>query len=151
MTTINWQWSTLDELTPRQVYDLLAARVAVFVVEQNCPYQDADGYDYDAQHLIGWFDSKVAACLRVMAPGVKYAEPSLGRIITSAEFRGNGTGRILVAKGLEYTTKMYPGRAVRIGAQAHLERFYGSLGFRKVSEPYLEDGIPHIEMLTQGS
>ena len=126
---------------------MLAARVAVFVVEQNCPYQDLDGLDGDAEHLIAWSGTQVAGYLRVLAPGTLFDDPSIGRIITTKPFRGSGLGRDLVAKGLERTRQRYPGKPVRISAQKYLEKFYRDFGFVAVSEPYLEDGIPHVEML----
>ncbi len=87
------------------------------------------------------------ACLRVVDPGVNYPEPSIGRVVTARKARGGGVGRALMVQGLARCHEVWPGRAVRISAQAHLQRFYGSLGFAAVSERYLEDGIPHIEML----
>lgn len=148
--TIHWQWRSFAELSTAQLYAFLAARQAVFVVEQNCPYQDLDGKDLGAEHLIGWSGQEVAAYLRLLAPGVSYdKEPSLGRVITTKIGRGSGLGRELVARGLERTQQLYPTLPVRIGAQAHLNKFYGSLGFVQSSEPYLEDNIPHIQMLRQ--
>lgn len=147
---IQWQWHRFGDLSAPQLYAVCAAREAVFVVEQSCPYQELDGLDLDAMHLIGWSGSEVAAYLRVLGPGVRYAEPSIGRVLTSRPFRGTGIGRTLVEMSLEYIDRHYPGRQVRISAQAHLERFYGSLGFQTVSERYLEDDIPHVEMLRSG-
>lgn len=147
MATLRWQWCSLHELSAAEVYALLAARSAVFVVEQSCPYQDADGYDLDAQHLIVWSGADVAACLRVIAPHVKYAERSIGRIITTQPFRGTGLGRALVAHALNRVDAQWPGEPLRIGAQARLRAFYESFGFHKASEVYMEDGIPHIEMV----
>ena len=144
---LRWQWCTLHELAPAEVYALLAARAAVFVVEQNCPYQDADGYDLDAQHLIVWSASEVAACLRVLSPRTKFAERSIGRIITSSAFRGTGLGRALMTRALDQLDASYPGKPVRISAQAHLSKFYAEFGFQDASEAYMEDGIPHIDML----
>lgn len=144
---IHWQWCTLDELPTTRLYALFAAREAVFIVEQNCVYQELDGLDPGAWHLIGWSGDAVAACLRVLAPGVKYPEISLGRVLTSAAFRGTGGGRELMQRALAWTDERYPQHGVRISAQAHLQRFYGSFGFSAVSQQYLEDGIPHIEML----
>ena len=143
---IDWQWCELSSLTTSQWYAVMAARAAVFVVEQTCAYQDLDGWDLRATHLIGWRGEEVAAYLRCFEPGVKYREASLGRILTTQGFRGGGHGRELVARGLARIDELYHS-PVRIGAQAHLERFYGSFGFVKDSAPYLEDGIPHIEML----
>ncbi len=148
MNTIRWQWYRLHELTHAQVYALFAVREAVFVVEQHCAYQELDGLDLDALHLIGWQGDQVVACLRVLAPGVKYAEAALGRIMTAPAFRANGLGRELMQQATRYIDAEHQGRA-RISAQAHLENFYRDFGFVPVSSPYLEDGIPHIEMLRQ--
>lgn len=145
--TFNWQWSALSELSPRQVYAVFAARVAVFIVEQECAYQDLDGLDIEAEHLIAWSGPEVAGYLRLLAPGVRFSEPSLGRIITAHDFRGTGLGRELVARGIEHARLRYPRQGVRISAQAHLQSFYQSFGFETVTERYLEDGIPHVDML----
>lgn len=144
--SIEWQWRRYGELAPLEIYAIFAAREAVFVVEQNCPYQDMDGKDLDAWHLIGWSGQEVAAYLRLLAPGVSFPEPSLGRILTTKIGRGSGLGRELVARGLEKLYELYPTLPTRIGAQAHLHKFYGSLGFVQSSELYDEDGIPHIQM-----
>lgn len=144
---LDWQWRPLAWLTPRQVYAWLAARQSVFVVEQACAYQDIDGHDLDAEHLLAWSAGSVAAALRLLDPGTTFAEASLGRIFTSREFRGIGLGRELMRRGLARIEQRFPAVAVRLGAQAHLARFYGEFGFVKASAPYLEDGIPHIEML----
>lgn len=144
---LNWQWCRLGELSAEQLYAVLAARVAIFVVEQNCAYQDLDGLDSDAEHLIAWSGAEVAGYLRVLAPGTRFADASIGRIITTKPFRGSGLGRVLVAKGIERTRLRYPGLPVRISAQQYLEKFYGEFGFATVSEPYLEDNIPHVEMV----
>lgn len=145
--SITWQWCGLNELSPLQVYALLEARSAVFVVEQNCVYQDMDGLDVHALHLIGWSDTQVAACLRILAPGVKYVEPSIGRVVTTQPFRGTGTGRALLELGVARMDSDYPTLATRIGAQAYLQKFYQDFGFRTVSDVYLDDGIEHVEML----
>ena len=144
---LKWQWCRLGELSAEQVYAVLAARVAIFVVEQNCAYQDLDGLDTDAEHLIAWSGAEVAGYLRVLGPGSRFDDPSIGRIITTKPFRGSGLGRDLVAQGIERTRLRYPGQAVRISAQQYLEKFYRDFGFVTVSQPYLEDGIPHVEML----
>lgn len=144
---LRWQWCKLGELSAEQVYAVLAARVAIFVVEQNCPYQDLDGLDGVAEHLIAWSGTDVAGYLRVLGPGTRFDDPSIGRIITTKPFRGSGLGREVVAKGIERTRQLYPGRPVRISAQRYLEKFYGEFGFVVASEPYLEDDIPHIEMV----
>jgi ElaA protein len=147
--SIRWQWCRLDELTIQQVYAIFAARETVFVVEQACAYQELDGLDEGAQHLVAWIGDEVAAYLRVLAPDVRFAEPSIGRVLTNAGFRRHGLGRELLVRGLEKVDATYAGQAVRISAQTHLETFYGAFGFVPVSETYLEDGIPHVEMLRQ--
>lgn len=146
--TIQWQWRSFAELSTVELYAILAARQAVFIIEQHCPYLDVDGKDLDALHLIAWSGTDVAAYLRLLAPGVSYPdEPSLGRIITTKIGRGVSLGRELVARGLEKIHELHPNLPTRIGAQAHLHKFYGSFGFVQSSEPYDEDGIMHIEML----
>jgi len=143
----DWQWAAFDALSPAALYAVLAARAAVFVVEQGCAYQDLDGYDARAHHLIAWRDGEVAAYCRVFGPGIKYAEPSLGRVLTMAGCRGSGVGRELVARALQHARAAHGALGARISAQAYLERFYASFGFATVSAPYLEDAIPHVEML----
>src|SRR5438045_3664578 len=125
---IDWQWCRLEELSVQQLYAIVAARVAVFVVEQNCPYQELDGLDFQASHLIAWdrASSEVAAYLRVLEPGTRFIEPSIGRVLTTKAFRGIGLGRELTARGLSYIGQTYPGQSVRISAQKYLERFYRS-------------------------
>lgn len=147
---ISWQWCELHELALPQWYAVMSARVAVFVVEQTCAYQELDGWDLRATHLIGWHEREVGAYLRCFAPGVKYAEASLGRILTTMPYRTSGLGRELVERGLRRIETEFPGVPVRIGAQSRLERFYNSLGFVIASEPYVEDGIPHVEMVRPG-
>jgi ElaA protein len=144
---IDWRWYTFEHIAPKDLYALLAARVAVFVVEQDCPYQDLDGLDADAQHLVAWSGDQVAGYLRLLAPGTRFGEPSIGRILTTSIARGSGVGRELVAKGIERAGELYPAQPIRISAQAHLSKFYGSFGFVIASEQYLEDDIPHVEML----
>ena len=144
---VRWQWYALSELSAYELYSIMAARVQVFVVEQACVYQDLDGLDRDALHLVGWAEDSVAAYLRVLAPNVRFSERSIGRVITSQAFRGRGLGRELMAHALARLDREFPGEALRIGAQAHLQRFYGELGFETASAPYDEDGIPHVEML----
>jgi len=148
---IEWQWSSFADLAVADLYEMLALRQQVFVLEQTCLYPDIDGLDPDAHHLLGWrtVDGKreLAATLRCLAPGAKYDEMSLGRVVTSPSARGTGLGRELVAQGIACAEQLHPGHAIRIGAQAHLETFYAGFGFRTVSAPYDEDGILHIDML----
>ena len=144
---MNWLWSRFPELGVDNLYDALALRCRVFVLEQG-PYLDPDGIDRQAWHLLGRDGhGTLQAYLRVVDRGVKYAEPSLGRVVVAPEVRGSGLGRALVSEGLARCAAAWPGQGVRISAQAHLERFYGGWGFQGVGEPYLEDDIPHLEML----
>lgn len=148
MQNIRWQCCRFQELTVDQLYAILRARSAVFVVEQNCPYLDMDDADQISLHLIAWTeDQKVAAYLRIVPPGVKYAEASLGRVITSDFARGTGIGKSLLNRGIAACKEAHPSDPIRIGAQQYLEKFYQSFGFVTVSDMYLEDDIPHIEML----
>jgi len=145
---VNWQALPYQALSRDQLYAILQARVAVFVVEQDCPYQDVDGLDDEGIHVTGSTDSgEVLAYARVLAPGQRFAEPSIGRVLTTATGRGKGLGRALMEQSLRVTEQHFPGQAIRISAQQHLERFYASLGFETVRGPYPEDGIPHLEML----
>ncbi|MBL8312404.1 MAG: GNAT family N-acetyltransferase [Rubrivivax sp.] len=146
-----WTWSRFADLGVDNLYDALALRCRVFVLEQG-PYQDPDGIDRQAWHLLGRDNAgELQAYLRVVDPGVKYAEPSIGRVITAAAVRGTGLGRRLVAEGVARCTAAWPGQGIRISAQAHLERFYGGFGFVRVGDPYPEDDIPHLEMLMPGA
>ncbi len=145
-----WLWRGFDDLTPRELYALLGLRTAVFVVEQNCPYQDMDGVDPVCRHLVGWQGEVAVACLRLVPPGAKCVEASLGRVVSAKAVRGTGVGRALFAEGVKEAERVYPGQPLRIGAQAYLERFYSGFGFVTVGEPYIEDGIPHLEMLRPG-
>ncbi|MEM8512453.1 ElaA protein [Massilia sp. MP_M2] len=150
-STIDWQFSRFADLTPFDLYDVLAARQNVFILEQTCLYPDIDGYDLEAHHLLGWRDvdgkRQLAAYLRVLAPGAKYDEMSIGRVITTPAARGSGAGRALLEQGIAHADALHPGHRIRIGAQQYLERFYASFGFETVSAPYDEDGIMHIDML----
>ncbi|MBB6134335.1 ElaA protein [Massilia aurea] len=150
-STIDWHFSRFADLTPFDLYDVLAARQNVFILEQTCLYPDIDGYDLEAHHLLGWRDvdgkRQLAAYLRVLAPGAKYDEMSLGRVVTTPAARGSGAGRALLDQGIAHAEALHPGHRIRIGAQQYLERFYASFGFQTVSAPYDEDGIMHIDML----
>ncbi len=146
-----WQWSAFDALSASELYQVLQQRQDIFILEQTCLYPDMDGLDQGAHHLLGWrtIDGKreLAAYLRVLAPGAKYTEMSLGRVLTAARARGTGIGRELLAQGIAHAERQYPGHRTRIGAQQHLEAFYAGFGFATVSDPYDEDGIMHIDML----
>ena len=144
---IDWQWCRLHDLTTTQLYAVMAAREAVFVVEQRCAYQELDGLDFQSHHLIGWSASEVAAYLRVIEPGAKFVEASIGRVLTTQPYRRRGLGRQLMSTALRYIEQSYLERGVRISAQTYLDAFYRGFGFVPCSAQYLEDGIPHVEML----
>jgi len=141
-----WNWYRFDELSNGQLYQILALRTQVFVVEQDCPYQDMDGLDQQAGHLCGMQGNDLVAYLRLLGPGVKYVEPAIGRVIICEDRRGYGLGRELMLQGMQGTAGRYPGEGIRLSAQSHLADFYCDLGFQPTGEEYLEDNIPHIEM-----
>ena len=139
-------WSRFAELGVDNLYDALALRCRVFILEQG-PYLDPDGLDRQAWHLLHRDEGgELAAYLRVVDPGFKYAEPSIGRVIVAPEARGAGAGHALMVEGLSRCQTVWPGQGVRISAQSHLERFYAAHGFERVGADYLEDDIPHLEM-----
>lgn len=147
-----WQRSAFSELSGDDLYRVLQQRQDVFILEQTCFYQDFDGLDQDAHHLLGWRttadgERELGAYLRILAPGAKYTEMSIGRVLTSKAARGSGIGRELLEQGIAYAEALHPGHRIRIGAQRYLEKFYTSFGFVTFSEPYDEDGIIHVDML----
>jgi ElaA protein len=141
-----WQIKWFEELTLLELYAITALRERVFIVEQKCPYVDADGVDPRCRHMWGEVDNAIHAYCRIVPAGAKFKEISIGRVITAPEARGTGLGKDLMKRGIAACGA----GPIRIGAQAHLEKFYGELGFVRASEPYDEDGIPHIEMLRAG-
>jgi ElaA protein len=144
---MNWRWFRFAELGVDNLHDALQLRSRVFILEQG-PYLDVDGLDRQSWHLLGRDGEGVlVAYLRVVDPGLKYEEPSIGRVVTAPEVRGSGLGRSLMREGLAGCARQWPQRSIRISAQARLQRFYGELGFSAVGAEYLEDDIPHIEML----
>lgn len=143
-----WGW---NEWSNDLLYAAMQLRSAIFVVEQNCVFPDMDGLDPACTHLCGCDDDgRLLAYARLLAPGVKHEDASIGRVVTAIEARGRQLGRALMQEALRLTRARHPGAAVRIGAQQHLERFYGSFGFGTISTPYLEDGIWHVDMRLPG-
>ncbi len=143
---MHWHDKAFAELTTQELYAITVLRERVFVVEQACAYLDADGVDLASRHLWADVDGAIHAYCRIVPAGVKFGEIAIGRVITAPEARGTGLGKELMRRGI-VACGLGP---IRIGAQAHLEKFYGELGFVRASEPYDEDGIPHIEMLRAG-
>lgn len=147
-TPITWTCKKMSELSPAELYAILKLRSEVFVVEQNCAYLDMDGKDLDAWHLCGWLNGELlVAYTRLLAPGVSYEEASIGRVVTHPAHRKDGYGRILMQRSIEKTCHIFKVTKIKIGAQQYLTKFYNDLGFHVTSESYMEDGIPHVEML----
>lgn len=137
--------NTFNQLTTQQLYDVLKLRQDVFIIEQNCIYEDIDRLDMEAAHLLLTDGDYLVACSRIVPAGKKYGEPSIGRIVTSPDRRGEGHGREIVKLSMEYLRNRGENR-VRIEAQAHLQTFYAGFGFSPDGEVFDLDGIPHIEM-----
>jgi ElaA protein len=145
---LEWKWYDWAALTPDVLYALLRLRSAIFVVEQDCVFPDMDGRDPACEHLCGWGPGgALVAYLRLVPPGVRTPEVSLGRVAVETAARGQGLGRAVMDEGLKRCAARYPGRPVKVSAQQHLEKMYAALEFRTVGAPYLEDGIWHIDML----
>jgi ElaA protein len=137
-----------NDLTTRQLYDIMALRQEVFIVEQNCPYQDADGKDLLSWHLMYYDGGRLVAYTRLLPKGVSYPDySSIGRVVNSPSVRGTGIGKVLMLRSIELCRSLFPDDRVKIGAQSYLLRFYESLGFESTGEEYLEDGIPHTKMI----
>ncbi len=143
----HWWCTPFHDLELRDLYDLLQLRGEVFVVEQECAYLDPDGEDHRAWHWLYREEDQLLAYQRCFPPGTAYEDASaIGRIVVAPQGRGRGLSRDLVRRGIAFNRKRWPEHPIRIGAQAHLKDLYESLGFVVSSEPYLEDGIPHLEM-----
>ena len=147
---ISWLLRRFEELTPHQVYDALQLRNEVFVVEQNCVFQDADDKDQNCWHLLGYLEDRLVAYTRLVPPGWIYEEASIGRVVTSPSVRRTGTGRLLMKESIDRVYFLFGKQAIKIGAQLYLKEFYQSFGFEQKSDVYLEDGIEHIYMIKNG-
>jgi len=144
---MEWLIKSFEELTINELYQLLQIRQEVFVVEQHCPYLDADGLDKDAIHLLGFDNNILIAYCRIVFPAIKYTEPSIGRVVVIFSSRNTGLGYELMKRAILVSQKLFPNQKNRISAQSHLQHFYENCGFKRVSDVYDEDGIPHIEMV----
>jgi ElaA protein len=145
---INWSFKKFDNLTPNELYSVLQLRNEVFVVEQNCVFQDADNKDQDSHHLMGWDNEMLVAYSRIVPLGIAYDSfPSIGRVVTSPKLRRAGIGKILMKESIEQLQKLFGASSIKLGAQLYLKGFYESFGFEQSSDVYMEDGIPHIEMI----
>ena len=148
---MKWNTTKFHQLTPDQLYDILKLRVNIFVVEQKCPYPELDDKDrhVETRHMTAYDDSRLIAYTRLLPPGLSYPDISVGRFAVEPSARNQGTGSLLMEKTLEEIDKIWPDKPIRISAQVHLSKFYEKFGFIIVSDSYLEDGIPHIEMLKE--
>jgi ElaA protein len=146
---IHFRCKPFYELTAPQLYTIMALRQEVFVVEQNCPYIDADGKDLKGWHIVGYDDDgKLVAYARLLPKGVSYeSHVSIGRVVVSASFRSKGIGRKLMQAAIDNLEQLFPGDNIKISAQTYLRAFYESLGFVVSGDEYIEDGIPHFPMV----
>lgn len=144
---IHWLLKRFDELSPYQLYAILQLRNEVFVVEQNCVFQDADDKDQNSHHLMGFLDNKLVAYTRLVPARTVYEEASIGRVVTSPSVRRNGAGKILMEQSIDSLYSLFGKVPIKIGAQLYLQKFYESFGFVRISDIYLEDGIEHIYMI----
>jgi ElaA protein len=144
---LHWLLKRFDELTPYQLYAILQLRNEVFVVEQNCVFQDADDKDQNSYHLMGFSDNKLVAYTRLVPAGVSYEQASIGRVVTSPSVRRSGAGKLLMQQSIDSLYTLFGKVPIKIGAQLYLQHFYESFGFERISDIYLEDGIEHIYML----
>ena len=144
---LKWKLNYFKELSTDELYTILQLRNEVFVVEQNCIYQDADSKDSISFHLSGWDGVNLVAYCRILPPGVSYTEASIGRVVSSPQYRNKGYGKQLMNEAIIHTLAQFECNTIKISAQLYLQKFYEQLGFIKLSDSYLEDNIPHIEML----
>ena len=144
---LEWRLATFDGLTAPELYTLLQLRTEVFVVEQNCVFQDMDGADDQAAHLLGTHQGQLVAYARLFPVGVKFTEASIGRVVTRDSARGQGLGHLLILRAIAAVQTLWGDQPIRIGAQARLKAYYSQHGFVDVGVPYIEDGIDHLEMV----
>lgn len=150
MLNITWHIKTFQQLTTNELYDILKLRIDVFVVEQACPYPDLDNLDKHPKtlHLFGYHDKKIVSYLRVLPENTSYTEYiSIGRVVISEDVRGKRLGHLMLEKALEVCELTYQNKPIKISAQAHLEGYYQQHGFKRVTDIYLEDNIPHVAMI----
>lgn len=147
MMPLRWECLPFEDLRLEQLYASMALRQIVFVVEQDCPYLDADGKDAGSWHLFGWQGEQLQAYARLLPEGLSYPkDASIGRVVTHPDVRGTGLGVALMEKSIAECMRLWPQSSLRISAQSYLEAFYQRFGFENTGKHYLEDGIPHQEM-----
>lgn len=147
MDDIEWTCKYFNALTPYELYDIMQLRNEVFVVEQNCVFQDADNKDRKCYHLMGRVKDKLVAYARLVPAGISYKHVSIGRVVTSVGYRNKGAGKALMNTALDQCKFLFDKQDIEIGAQLYLKKFYESLGFKQIGDVYDEDGIPHIMMI----
>ena len=142
------QVKSFQELSLEEFHDIIALRIQIFIIEQNCPYQEVDGKDKLAHHLFFKNEmDEIIAVTRIFPKGISYAEVAIGRVVVHEDYRGTGLGNQLMADSMNFVRDKYGEVPVRLSAQKHLENYYGNHGFKSTGKEYLEDGIPHVEML----
>ena len=146
MSKVIWKIKSFEEITTSELYEIIKARVDVFVVEQNCPYHDLDGYDQKAVHIWAEQNESVLAYCRIFNTGIKYSETSIGRVLTTENARGKSLGKQLIQYAVETIENRFHTSEIRISAQDYLLKFYSEFGFEVTGKKYLEDDIPHTEM-----
>lgn len=144
---IEWRFKSFEDLTKSELHEMMILRQQVFIVEQDCPYQDADVKDKDSHHLLGYIKGVLVAYLRLVKPGISYKEMSFGRIVIALSHRGSGLGIALMKEGIKQSIILYGTSNNRISAQSYLLPFYQKFGFVSTGKEYLEDDIPHTEMI----
>jgi ElaA protein len=148
---MEWALKKFGELTLDELYSILQLRSKVFIVEQNCIYNDPDGKDQVAWHLMGTEKDQLIAYSRILPPGVTYSDPAIGRVVTSPSKRKSGLGRELMNRSIKHCEHLFGKTSITLSAQAYLKKFYESLGFFAIGDEYLDDGIPHIKMTSKPS
>lgn len=144
--SLQFKIKTFQELSIDELYSILQLRSEVFVVEQNCVYQDIDGKDEKALHVIGLFEGKIVAYARLFNAGLYFDSPSIGRVVVKSNFRDLKWGHQLMKNAIQAIESQFASKQITISAQLYLKKFYESHGFKQIGEGYLEDGIPHIRM-----
>ncbi|MCX3266330.1 GNAT family N-acetyltransferase [Pedobacter agri] len=138
---------SFTQLSPEELYQIMKLRIEVFIIEQECFYQDADDKDQYCHHLMLWNEENLVAYARLVPAGLSFTEVSIGRVITNADVRGTGTGKILMKSAIAECKTLFGDVPIRIGAQTYAKAFYSGLGFEDTKIEFMEDGIPHLEML----
>ena len=144
-------WHNFDTISKEELYDVLSLRQRVFIIEQDCFYEDLDYSDQVANHLLLYKGNKLIGYSRVFPPGIKYDAASIGRIVTDLDYRGKGYGRSITQESIRFLKNNYPGSDITISAQYRLVNFYEDLSFKREGDVYLEDDIDHIKMTLEAN